>query len=98
VLPPGGECSLNVTFQPTAEGSTSGSLQVNSDASTPMTAVALSGNAVPKADLSSGGCSIADGDSALDPTLWALMVLAVLVLLHRRASRGAALRNARPRR
>lgn len=98
VLPAGGECSVNVIFQPTAEGSSSGTLQVNSDASTPMTAVALSGSAAPKADLSSGGCSIADGQSALDPTLWALGLLAAAVLWCRRRARGGAPRNGRTRR
>lgn len=98
VLPPGGECTVSVIFQPTTEGSSSGTLQVNSDASTPMTAVTLSGSAAAKADLSSGGCSIADGDSALDPTLWALVLLAAAVLLRRRASRINASRDARTRR
>jgi hypothetical protein len=89
VLLPGNECTVIVAFQPQAEGALAGTLQVMTSASATATEVALSGRAEPKADLSSGGCSIASGDSAIDPTLWVLVLLAVLVLLRRHRARRA---------
>ena len=96
VLLPGNECTVTVAFQPQAEGDVVGTLQVMTSASATATEVALSGRAGPKADLSSGGCSIASGDSATDPTLWTLLLLAVLALLYRRRARRAA-HDGRPR-
>jgi MYXO-CTERM domain-containing protein len=59
--------------------------------------VALSGEGAEKPDLSSGGCSIASGESATDPTLWTLALLAALVLLYRRQARRRAERAGRQR-
>ena len=100
VLPPGGECTVSITFQPTAEGSNIGTLEIKSDASTPVTVVALSGSAEPRANLSSGGggCSISDGHSPADPTLWALVLLAAAVLLYRRRGPGSAPHDGRSHR
>jgi len=96
VLPPGGECTVSITFQPTAEGLNSGTLEFNSDASTPVTAVALSGHAEPRANVSGGGCSISDGRSPADPTLWALVLLAAAVLFYRRRMRDSASHDGQP--
>ena len=89
VLPPGGECTVTVSFLPTAEGAMSGTLSITSDASVAVTEIALSGAGQPKADLSSGGCAIVSGDAATDPTLWTLVLLAALALLYRRHARRA---------
>lgn len=87
-LPAGGECTLAVSFVPQSEGETSGTLRVTTDADPASVDVALSGRGEPAADLSSGGgCSLASGDSATDPTLWTLVLLAALVLLARRRAR-----------
>ena len=97
VLPAGGECTLSVGFQPTAEGAAAGTLRITSDAAVAVTEVALSGEGEAKPDLSSGGCSIASGATATDPTLWVLVLLAALVLLHRRQARRRAERAGRRR-
>lgn len=87
-LPAGATCTLVLTFLPQAEGVGSGMLRVTTDAAPAVREVALSGRAEPKADLSSGGCSIASGSAATDPTLWLLVLLALAVLVFRR--RGSA--------
>jgi len=46
----------------------------------------LSGDAQDPADVSSGGCSIARGDTLLDPILYGLLLLAALLLWLRRRS------------
>ena len=51
-------------------------------ASTPLT-----GDGVEPADLSSGGCTLSDGASVFDPTLWALVVAALAGLAYRRRVR-----------
>ena len=86
-LPPGGECTVTVTFHPQAQGNLSGSLTITTDASATPLAVALSGRGAEPADLSSGGCSIAARDSLTDPTLWALVALALVALVYRRRTR-----------
>jgi MYXO-CTERM domain-containing protein len=97
MLPPGGECTLRVSFLATGEGAVSGTLSITSDAAVAVTEVALTGRGEAKPDLSSGGCSIASGETATDPTLWALVVLAALVLLARRQARRRAERAGRQR-
>ncbi|MBX3603698.1 MAG: choice-of-anchor D domain-containing protein [Piscinibacter sp.] len=87
-LPAGGECTLSVAFVPQSEGDTTGTLRVTTDADPASADVALSGHGDPPADLSSGGgCSLASGESATDPTLWTLVLLAALVLFARRRAR-----------
>jgi trimeric autotransporter adhesin len=88
VLPPGNECTVSVSFSPQAEGNLTGTLSITTNASATPVEVALSGRGEAKPDLSSGGCSIASGDTATDPTLWTLVLLAVLALLYRRHARG----------
>lgn len=89
VLPAGGECTLAISFVPDGEGALSGTLRVDVDADPASAEVALSGRGEPKADLSSGGggCSLARGDTLVDPTLWTLVLLAAAVLLARRRAR-----------
>ena len=87
VLAPGNECTLSVGFHPQAEGNLVGTLSIMTNGSATPLEVALSGRGEPKADLSSGGCSIASGDSATDPTLWTLVLLAAVALLYRRHAR-----------
>ena len=85
-LAPGAACSVNVMVAPQAEGQLSGTLHVTNDGMPPTVDVALSVNAAPKADVSSGGgCTITRGDSRFtDPTLWLLVLLAIGVLCKRR--------------
>ncbi|HEX7438846.1 MAG TPA: choice-of-anchor D domain-containing protein, partial [Caldimonas sp.] len=97
VLQAGGACTVTVSFLPQAEGSASGSLSVTSDATPATGNVALSGTGEPKPDLSSGGCSLSSGDSLADPTLWALMALAVAALFYRRRARRPPGSNRRER-
>jgi MYXO-CTERM domain-containing protein len=88
-LPAGSSCTVAVLFQPQAEGGATGTLSVTTDVPGAALEVALSGEGEPKADVSSGGCSMIDGDSATDPTLWALVLLAVVALARRRWVRRA---------
>jgi trimeric autotransporter adhesin len=89
-LPPGAECTVTISFQPTAEGASFGTLRISSDASNAPQEVALSGNAVPAPDVvgSGGGCSVASGQSFTDPVLWTMVLAAVLVLLWRSKKHG----------
>jgi hypothetical protein len=95
-LPAGAECSIGVIFAPQAQGGVTGTLKVTTSASGTPTEIALSGEGEPAPDLSSGGCSIAAGESLLDPTLWSLVLLAVAVLAWRRYAGTAARRAERP--
>jgi MYXO-CTERM domain-containing protein len=87
VLTPGSSCRVGVTFEPTASGPSQGMLVVATDASATPTQVALSGNAEDAADVSGGGCTVGDGVSPADPTLWVLALLAAGVLWTRRRNR-----------
>lgn len=83
-LPAGAECTLGVSFVPQAQGGATGALKVTTSASATPTEVALNGQGEAAPDLSSGGCSIADGQTLTDPTLWALAALAAVLLWRRR--------------
>ncbi|RZI86815.1 MAG: choice-of-anchor D domain-containing protein [Rubrivivax sp.] len=89
-LPAGTECSVMVSFNPNAAGNHAGAVQVMTNASPASVDVTLDGQGDKAADVSSGGCSLVEGDSALDPTLWVLAFAAAGVLVHRRraAARG----------
>ncbi len=89
-LPVGADCSVTVTFTPTSASDMSAKLSVGTDSSAQPLQVDLDGVGQSQADVSSGGCSIATGDSPTDPTLWALATLAVLGLIQRRRWRAAA--------
>jgi hypothetical protein len=85
-LAPQAACTVTVTFAPNDDARATDALRVQlSGQSEPVTA-ALTGDGVEKADLASGGCTIVDSESPLDPTLWTMIVLAVAVLLNRRRS------------
>ena len=86
-LTAGSACSVTVSFQPQAEGSATGALRVTSDAAPVASEVALSGTGQAKADVSGGGCSIAAGETLFDPTLWALLFAAALILTWRARGR-----------
>jgi hypothetical protein len=88
-LPAGSSCTIALLFLPQAEGGATGTLSVTTDVPGAALEVVLSGEGQEKADLSSGGCSIVDGDAATDPTLWLLVVLAIAALARRRWTRRA---------
>ena len=88
-LAAGSECVLTVTFAPVGEGAASGLLSVTNDAVPNLREVALSGSGETEVEATSGGCSIADGARATDPTLWALLLAAVAALVYRRRARRA---------
>jgi len=89
-LPAGSSCTIALLFLPQAEGGATGTLSVTTDVPGPALEVALSGEGEAKADLSSGGCSMVEGDAATtDPTLWILLLLAVIALAWRRWTRRA---------
>lgn len=87
-LLPGSACTVSLGFVPAGEGAASGRLTVTSDAVSGATReVSLSGEGEAAPELSSGGCSIARGDSAADPVLWALLAGALGALAWRRRER-----------
>jgi MYXO-CTERM domain-containing protein len=94
-LPVGADCSVTVTFTPTSASDMAGKLSIGTDAAAQPPQVNLDGTGQSQADVSSGGCSIASGDSPTDPTLWLLALLAVLALMQRRRWRSVARANGR---
>jgi MYXO-CTERM domain-containing protein len=94
-LPVGADCSVTVTFTPTSASDMAGKLSIGTDAAAQPPQVNLDGTGQSRADVSSGGCSIASGDSPTDPTLWLLALLAVLALMQRRRWRSVARANGR---
>ena len=89
-LPAGSECTVSVSFVPTAEGASTGSLRVTSDAAPTLRDVSLSGSGEQPVETSSGGCTIGGDPSAPDPVLWLLLVVAAGVLLRRRLQKVGA--------
>jgi len=81
-LPPGLSCTVSVTYQPTAEGRGTGELKIVSNgADDPTMTVPLSGQGeAPPKESGGGGCSIATGETPVDPTLWLLVLAAFAVL------------------
>ena len=93
-LPTGTECAITVSFVPQASGEATGTLRINSDAGNdPSRDIALSATGEAPPSVSGGGCSIAQGRTAMDPTLWLLVVMASLALTWR----GVRRRQQRPR-
>jgi hypothetical protein len=86
-LPAGAECNLSVTFEPQAEGATGGTLTISTDGTPTQREVALSGTGEQAVEDSGGGCSIARGHRATDPTLWLLLAGALVALAYRRRGR-----------
>ena len=89
-LPAGSECTVSVSFVPTAEGASTGTLRVTSDAAPALRDVALNGSAEQPVETSSGGCTIGGDPSSPDPVLWLLLAVAVGMLLRRRLKKGCA--------
>lgn len=81
-LEPGFDCTFSVSFKPTAEGTLAGSVKISSNAADlPELQISLSGTADPAPKTSGGGgCSLVQGDSPVDPTLWLLAAAALGVL------------------
>ena len=94
---PRSSCTLSIRFAPSATGATSGSLRVQVSGVVAPVEVALQGTGTAAADISGGGCSISDGRSPADPTLWALVLLAAAVLFYRRMRRGSESDDWNPR-
>ncbi|CDS48375.1 hypothetical protein [Polaromonas sp. CG9_12] len=96
-IEPRSSCTLSVRFEPRSAGAASGSLRVQVSGVVAPVEVALQGTGTEAADVSSGGgCSISDGRSPADPTLWALVLLAAAVLFYRRKMRGSASHDRNP--
>jgi hypothetical protein len=89
VLARSASCVVSVVFAPQSEGSTSGTLTIESNAIPQSQDVALQGVATARAEDGGGGCSMTSGLSPTDPTLWTLVLLAALALVarHRRRAR-----------
>lgn len=94
----GSACTIAMVFAPESEGDASGALTVVSDASSTSQRVVLSARAEARAQVSGGGCSISDGRSPADPTLWVLVLLAAGVLLYRRRRPGTTSHDGHTRR
>lgn len=83
-LAAGSDCTVTVAFSPQAVGAATGALTVTSDAANGTTQqVALTGSGEEQPKVSGGGCSISQGDTATDPTLWLLLLLAMGGLAYR---------------
>jgi MYXO-CTERM domain-containing protein len=79
-------CTVTLTFDPANSGAATGTFDVLSSMPSPTTATLLA-TADAAADLSSGGCSIAEGETPADPTLGMLTFLALVALWYRREAR-----------
>ena len=89
----GSDCTVTVTFTPTDARAATATLRISTDANTKALEVPLAGNGEEKADVSSGGCSMASGDTLADPTLWALLLLAIAAIIYRHRARAAPRRH-----
>lgn len=85
----GSACTLTIAFVPRGEGTASGTLTVVSDASPGGQVIALSARAEARTEDGGGGCSMSDGRSPTDPTLWSLVLLAIVALYSRQRRRRA---------
>jgi MYXO-CTERM domain-containing protein len=92
-LEPRASCALAVRFAPGSSGAANGILRVQVSGMAAAIEVALQGSGTEAADVSGGGCSISDGHSPADPTLWVLALLAAVALLARRRRRAARRNN-----
>lgn len=88
-LPRGADCTVTVTFTPTDARAATASLRISTDADTRPLVVPLSGSGQAEAEMSSGGCSLASGDTRFDPTLWLLVILASGAIVYRKRARAA---------
>jgi hypothetical protein len=83
-LAAGTDCTVVLSFRPSAAGAAAGLLRVTSESDPAIREVALSGSGEEAAEVSGGGCTIGSGPSLMDPTLWLLGLLALGVLGWRR--------------
>lgn len=85
------DCTVAVRYVPTDSAPATGTLKFGTEGPARTLEVALQGRAQPKADVSSGGCSMVDARHARsDPTLWLLMLAAAGVLWRRRGKAGTS--------
>lgn len=93
-IEPRGNCVVTVRFGPGGAGNASGTLRVQVSGMAAPVEVPLEGTGTAAADVSGGGCSMSDGRSHTDPTLWALALIAGLALHARERRRiGAPARS-----
>ncbi|WP_277036326.1 choice-of-anchor D domain-containing protein [Caballeronia mineralivorans] len=92
-LPRGADCTVTVTFAPTDARAATAILRISTDSDPKALEVPLTGNGQEGANVSSGGCSMASGDTLVDPTLWALVLLAIGALIYRHRGRAAPRRR-----
>lgn len=94
-LLPGQSCALSIGWSSSATGTETGSVQVDTNASAMPAQVAIQATrdaavappALHSSNAGGGGCSIAQGNTLFDPTLWLLTLSAAGVLWYRRARR-----------
>lgn len=83
----GSDCTVAMRYRPNATTTTTGTLTIAAEAPASALTVALEGRTQPSPDVSSGGCSMANGRRGVtDPILWLLVLAAAAVLWHRRQS------------
>ncbi len=92
-LPRGADCTVTVTFAPTDARAANATLSITTDSGPNAVQVALTGSGEESADVSSGGCSMASGDTLFDPTLGILVLLALGAIAYRRRARAAPPRH-----
>ena len=88
-LPAGTDCTISLSFAPTAQGTSAGTLRITTDAAPTVRDVSLSGNGDASADVGGGGCTLGNPDSPGDPVLWMMVLLAALCIVRRRRYRPA---------
>jgi len=86
-LPAGGECTIVVTFAPSAASDAAATLHIATDTASAID-VSLDGVGQEQANVSGGGCSLADGQSPVDPMLGLLVVLSAAILWRRQTRRA----------
>ncbi len=91
-LLPGQSCAMSIGWSSSATGTEAGMVEITTNASSAPAQVSIQATraavvtpAAPSGGGSGGGCSIARGDSPLDPMLWLLTLGAAGVLWLRRA-------------
>ncbi len=86
-LPADSACSVDITYQPQAEGASTGLLLIGEDSDPAQRKLQLSGTARKVDALSGGGCTIVNRPTLTDPTLWLLALGAALALWRRESAR-----------
>jgi hypothetical protein len=90
----GQSCAMSIGWSSGVTGTESGTVQIDTNASVSPVLVAIQATRAdpvapppPSSGSSGGGCSIARGNTLLDPTLWLMTLAAAGVLWLRRARR-----------